>query len=63
LNRDWKLLAKFDGEFAKSSEIHAGSVAVRYSWQVTALLGRKRFPSPGRARCAASRQIVGKIRG
>jgi uncharacterized protein with beta-barrel porin domain len=32
LNRDWKLLAKFDGEFAKRSDIYAGTVALRYSW-------------------------------
>lgn len=32
LNRDWKLLAKFDGEFAKSSDLYAGTVALRYSW-------------------------------
>lgn len=32
LNRDWKLLAKFDSEFAKRSDIYAGSVALRYSW-------------------------------
>lgn len=32
LNQDWKLLAKFDGEFAKSSDLYAGTVALRYSW-------------------------------
>jgi uncharacterized protein with beta-barrel porin domain len=32
LNKDWKLLAKFDGEFATRSEIYAGTVALRYSW-------------------------------
>ena len=32
LNRDWKLLAKFDGEFARGSDIYAGTVALRYSW-------------------------------
>jgi hypothetical protein len=32
LNRDWKLLAKFDGEFAKRSDVYAGMVALRYTW-------------------------------
>ena len=32
LSRDWKLLAKFDGEFAKGSQIYAGTAALRYSW-------------------------------
>ena len=31
LNRDWKVVAKFDGEFAKGSDIYAGTVALRYS--------------------------------
>ena len=32
INPDWKLLAKFDGEFASHSNIYAGSVALRHSW-------------------------------
>jgi uncharacterized protein with beta-barrel porin domain len=32
LSRDWQLLAKFDGEFAKGSQIYAGTAALRYSW-------------------------------
>ncbi|WP_018321395.1 autotransporter outer membrane beta-barrel domain-containing protein [Bradyrhizobium sp. WSM2793] len=32
LNQNWKLLAKFDGEFAKRSDLYAGTVALRYSW-------------------------------
>ena len=32
LNRDWKLTAKFDGEFASRSDIYAGTVALRYAW-------------------------------
>jgi len=32
LNRDWKLTAKFDGEFASRSDIYAGTVALRYVW-------------------------------
>ncbi|QQO15250.1 autotransporter domain-containing protein [Bradyrhizobium diazoefficiens] len=32
LNRDWKLLAKFDGEFARRSDFYAGTVALRYAW-------------------------------
>jgi uncharacterized protein with beta-barrel porin domain len=32
LGRQWKLLAKFDGEFARSSDIYAGSIALRTSW-------------------------------
>lgn len=32
LARDLKFLAKFDGEFAKNSELYAGTVAVRHSW-------------------------------
>ena len=32
LTRDWKLAAKFDGEFASQSNIYAGSVALRHSW-------------------------------
>jgi uncharacterized protein with beta-barrel porin domain len=32
IGRDWKLSAKFDGEFASNSNIYAGSMALRYSW-------------------------------
>jgi uncharacterized protein with beta-barrel porin domain len=32
INPDWKLLAKFDGEFASRSNLYAGSVALRHSW-------------------------------
>ena len=32
LGRQWKLLAKFDGEFARNSDIYAGSIALRTSW-------------------------------
>jgi uncharacterized protein with beta-barrel porin domain len=32
LGKSWKLLAKFDGEFARNSDIYAGSVALRTSW-------------------------------
>jgi uncharacterized protein with beta-barrel porin domain len=29
---DWKVTAKFDGEFASNSSIYAGSVSLRHSW-------------------------------
>jgi autotransporter-associated beta strand protein len=32
LGNNWKLLAKFDGEFANNSDIYAGSIALRTSW-------------------------------
>jgi uncharacterized protein with beta-barrel porin domain len=32
LNQNWKLIAKFDGEFAKQSDLYGGSVALRYAW-------------------------------
>jgi len=32
LGKGWKLLAKFDGEFAGNSDIYAGSIALRTNW-------------------------------
>jgi uncharacterized protein with beta-barrel porin domain len=32
LSANWRLLAKFDGEFARGSQTYAGSGTVRYSW-------------------------------
>jgi uncharacterized protein with beta-barrel porin domain len=32
LGKSWKLLAKFDGEFARNSDLYAGSIALRTSW-------------------------------
>jgi outer membrane autotransporter protein len=29
---NWSLLAKFDGEFAQSTQTYAGSGTLRYSW-------------------------------
>ena len=28
----WSVLAKFDGEFAKSSQTYAGTGTLRYTW-------------------------------
>lgn len=32
VSQNWKLLAKFDGEFAKRSDLFAGTISARYSW-------------------------------
>jgi hypothetical protein len=32
VNRDWKLTAKFDGEFTSRSDIYAGTVSLRCAW-------------------------------
>lgn len=32
LTQRWMLLGKFDGEFASSSQIYAGSGTLRYQW-------------------------------
>ena len=32
LTQRWTLLGKFDGEFASSSQIYAGSGTLRYQW-------------------------------
>jgi uncharacterized protein with beta-barrel porin domain len=32
LTPNWTLLAKFDGEFANSSQTYAGSGTLRYTW-------------------------------